>query len=208
MYIVFEGIDGSGKTTMVEKVARWMFDKDIKLTLAREPLYGAEDYLLRYYIKCLDDLEDSDAFETLYYAMDRLINKTDIVKSLNDGRIVLSDRSYISSLMYQEDTDFVRNVNKYVIEPDLVIYFNVDTDVAFSRLKKRDGKISVSLEQLREYNEKYNDLFWGNAAKCLINNKNGNILTVNANNSVDEVFESIIYSLEEHYPEIFNKGED
>lgn len=161
MYIVFEGIDGAGKTTLMKKVAEWLRelvkDSDIKVHERREPTKGFEESLpLRDPLIFIDD----DAMLALSYAADRLVIHDDISWFLRNGRIVLSDRSYISSLVYQKDTDFVREINKYALKPDLIVFLDVPPEIARKRIIQRDGiEKAPSIEKLEQLRKKYSGIF-------------------------------------------------
>lgn len=158
MYIVFEGIDGAGKTTLMEKVAEWLREKvTVKVHERCEPTKGFEKSLpLRDPLIFIDD----DAALALSYALDRLIIHDDVKWFLKGGDIVLSDRSYISSLVYQKDTDFVREINKYALKPDLIVFLDVPSEIARERIIQRDGiEKAPSIEKLEQLRKKYRSIF-------------------------------------------------
>lgn len=206
MYIVFEGVDGSGKTTMWNRVAGWLKENGEGAVGTYEPQESFDDYLKFYLGKSLDEISNLSAPSALHYALERLTIKQDIKEALDEGEVVLSDRSYISSMVYQDDIDFVKEVNKYALKPDLVIFLDVDAEVAYERLKERDSDVDVSLEDLEWYVTKYRDLLaigghlpWLSSHESSICESSICVFAVNANNSEDEVFEMIIECLKEKY---------
>lgn len=202
MYIVFEGVDGSGKTTMWNRVAGWLKENGKGAVGTYEPQESFNGYLDYAWGKSLDEISNPSASSALYYALERLILKQDIKESLEEGEVVLSDRSYISSMVYQDDIDFVKEVNKYALKPDLVIFLDVDAEVAYERLKERGSDGDVSLDDLEWYVEKYRDLLsLGGHLPWLSSHDNPIcVFAVNANNSEDKVFEMIVECLKERYP--------
>lgn len=201
MYIVFEGVDGSGKTTMWSRVAGWLKENGKGAVGTYEPQESFDDYLKFYLGKSLDEISNLSASSALHYALERLTIKQDIKEALDEGEVVLSDRSYISSMVYQDDIDFVKEVNKYALKPDLVIFLDVDAEVAYERLKERDSDVDVSLEYLEWYVTKYRDLLaiGGHLPWLSSHESSICVFAVNANNSEDEVFEMIIKCLKEKY---------
>lgn len=199
MYIVFEGVDGSGKTTMWNKVAKWLKEKGKGAVGTYEPQESFNGYLDYAWGKSLDEISNPSASSALYYALERLILQQEIKESLEEGQVVLSDRSYISSMVYQYDIDFVKEVNQYALKPDLVIFLDVDAEVAYERLKERDGRVDVSLRDLKEYVDRYEEsIDW----VCdPLNGLDKPVFTVDANKSQDEVFRTIIQFLEKYYDE-------
>ena len=201
MYIVFEGVDGSGKTTMWNRVAGWLKENRDGAVGTYEPQESFDDYLKFHLGRILDEISNPSASSALYYALERLILKNEIKEALDEGHVVLSDRSYISSMVYQDDLDFVKEVNKYALKPDLVIFLDVDAEVAYERLKERDSDVDVSLEDLEWYVTKYRDLLGLGGHLPWLSSHESRIcvFAVNANNSEDEVFEMIITCLKEKY---------
>lgn len=155
MYIVFEGIDGAGKTTLIEKIAEWLKEEWLKVKVVREPSRIFEESL-----NSRDHLIFNDeAWLTLAYAIDRLEIHDNIQTYLKNEHIVLSDRSYISSLVYQEHTDFVRHVNGYAIKPDIIIFLDVPAEFARERIIQRDGiEKAPSVETLEKLRKEYLDI--------------------------------------------------
>lgn len=56
----------------------------------------------------------------------------------DDSKVILSDRSFISSLAYQEPADWIKQINKYAKEPDLVLLLDVDVKTSVNRCSKKD----------------------------------------------------------------------
>ena len=118
MYVVFEGANGVGKSTqipLVQELLKKLFDeygeKNIHINTFHEGELAGE---------CDDRIE-----EILSYALDRLKLQTHIYDRSNRN-ITLADRSYYSSMVYQNtgkgDEIYIRFVNIFAIEPDLIIY--------------------------------------------------------------------------------------
>lgn len=129
MYVVFEGIDGSGKTTQIplvkEILVDWKINRDLyKLTILEMVESEIGD----------SELETDFPNQELVfkYALQRLKNQSLIESNLNN--IILSDRSYISSMAYQglvDNTEWVMEVNQYMKEPDLVVLLKTKPDTPY-----------------------------------------------------------------------------
>lgn len=186
MYIVFEGIDGAGKSTFIKEVAEFLKDEWLKVEVVREPSQLFEESL-----ESRDHLiYNEDTWLALAYAIDRLEIQDDIQTYLENDHIVLSDRSYISSLVYQEDTDFVREVNSYAIQPDLVIFLDVPPEIARERIIQRDGiDEAPSLETLENLRGKYFDVLNPDDSDISLLGVNG--LFVDASKSQEDMLEEI-----------------
>lgn len=186
MYIVFEGIDGAGKSTFIKEVAEFLKDEWLKVEVVREPSQLFEESL-----ESRDHLiYNEDTWLALAYAIDRLEIQDDIQTYLENDHIVLSDRSYISSLVYQEGTDFVREVNSYAIQPDLVIFLDVPPETARERIIQRDGiDEAPSLETLENLRGKYFDVLNPDDSDISLLGVNG--LFVDASKSQEDMLEEI-----------------
>ena len=135
-FIVFEGIDGCGKTTQINELYKWLrqsilINKDKKLIKTREPggsLLGRE--LREIILKNNQESPPSYLAELLLYYADRAehISKT-ILPSLEKGDWILSDRFSGSTLAYQ---GYGREININVIkELDNIVCKGLEPDITF-----------------------------------------------------------------------------
>ena len=100
-YLAFEGIDGSGKTTLIEEVSKALVKADIEYSIVREPGgsklgEGIRELLLSH------DYEVDPTSEALLFSASRAQLIEEIVKpTIELGKVVISDRSAYSSVAYQ-----------------------------------------------------------------------------------------------------------
>lgn len=146
MFITFEGIEGSGKTTQAHLVYRWLNSFDLPVVLTREP--GGTETGEKIRAILLDPAGKvsplTEAF--LYLAARSQLVKQVIKPATDSGRIVLCDRFSDSFLAYQGygrglDLELLIRLNEAAtggIEPDLTFLFDLPVDKAFSRLKEHD----------------------------------------------------------------------
>ena len=130
-YIVFEGIDGSGKTTICSNTAARLRESGYKVLLISEPSKSEIGQLLRKQMKTMTLNQKSIA---LLYAADSYDIQAQI---LEDYDFILSDRNFFSTVAYQM----------------------VEVDEALSRIERRDGNREVfenkeSLEQIKRNYDK------------------------------------------------------
>ena len=119
MYIVFEGVDNTGKTTQIPLVTEQLkqhYQDNITITTIKEPE-----------LKHLEDPHD-DVEKTLRYALQRRIIHNQINQfhlSPFNPNIILSDRSYYSNLAYQSSVtpEWKQKVNYFVTNPTMIFYF-------------------------------------------------------------------------------------
>ena len=154
MYIVFEGIDGAGKSSQIQLLKEWLEENGLEVELLVEPTDSKVGKLIRELLT-YDNATTEDMQKTLglLFAADRML----IMDKLNDeNKIIISDRSFISSLAYQEPKDWINEINKYAKKPDLVLL--LDLDVATS-VKRCDGEDSFENEEfLNKVRENYLDV--------------------------------------------------
>ncbi|MDD3409161.1 MAG: dTMP kinase, partial [Methanobacteriaceae archaeon] len=129
MYIVFEGIDGSGKSTQINLLKNYLEKNGLKVECVVEPTDKTVGKVIRE-ILTHEDSTTSNVQKTLglLFAADRMQLMNTIESYEKEGKIVLSDRSFYSSLAYQEPQDWIYEINKFVKNPDMVLYLNIDLD--------------------------------------------------------------------------------
>ncbi len=203
-FVVFEGIEGSGKSFQAKRVYKNLKKNNYQTILTREPGGTKNGERIRNLI--LKDYfsfgkkEKLDKYsDTLLYLAARnehIINK--VKPSLNNKKIVICDRFIDSTLAYQVygkkvDSKFVKFIHKYVlngVKPDLTFLLTVKINKAIKRLKKR--------KNLNRY-DKFPKKFYIKAQRDFIriakkNKKKYIILDSSENNSNLEkiIFKSLI----------------
>lgn len=190
-FITFEGADGSGKTTQIEKIKTYLEEQGHSCLLTREPGGSELGVKLREILLHYDGEVDS-LCELLLYMADRAQHaKTVILPALQEGKIVLCDRYTDSSVAYQGyarglDIERIIELNKIAtdgLNPDLTVVFDVETETAI----KRVGEIKDRLEQ--EGIEFHKKLRFGYLE--LAKKFPERIKVVNSNLGIDEVFEQV-----------------
>ncbi len=140
-FICIEGLDASGKTTQARRLVRELRRRGFQTIYTTEPSSGEIGKFIRNYI-----LERKKrvpiAVEALLFAVDRVDHLERKVKpALEKGKIVVSDRYVYSSLAYQGaaglDLNWIEEINRSVITPDLAIYLDVPPEVVVKRMKRK-----------------------------------------------------------------------
>lgn len=136
MYIVFEGIDGAGKSTQINLLKDWLEQNGFDVETVVEPTDSEVGKLIRKILQRPDATTDRiQKTLGLLFAADRML----IMDKLNDdSKVILSDRSFISSLAYQEPAEWIEQINKYAKEPNLVLLLDVDVKTSVNRCSKED----------------------------------------------------------------------
>lgn len=142
LFVTLEGPDGSGKTTILERVNALLIDKRIEAVLTREP--GGTKIAEKIRDVILDTKNEgmSDRCEALLYAASRADHTENLIMpAIERGELVLCDRYVLSSLAYQGagrqlGTKDVWSINQFATAgqmPDVVIFFDVDPLTVLNR---------------------------------------------------------------------------
>ena len=135
-YIVFEGIDGSGKTSICSKISDSLIQRGYKVLQSSEPSHSEIGSLLRNQMKNLHINQTSLA---LLYAADSY----DLQENIGDCYdFIISDRNYLSTVAYQMmyvDKDWLLMLHRFIKQPDVVFYLDVTVEVAMERIRTRNG---------------------------------------------------------------------
>lgn len=136
MYIVFEGIDGAGKSTQIQMLKEWLEANGFCVETLVEPTDSEVGKLIRKILQKPDAASDNvQKILGLLFAADRML----IMDKLNDeSKIFISDRSFISSLAYQEPAEWIEVLNRYAKKPDLLILLDLDVKTSVARTSGED----------------------------------------------------------------------
>ncbi len=185
-FIVVEGADGAGTTTMSKKLA----DK-IDAYWTREP---AENKIGEKVDEMISGDEHSPEAIALGFAADRMIHlEEEVIPRLEKGETVVSDRYYHSSLVYQHamgiDMEWLKKINRRTLKPDLTFILDVEAETGMSRVEERghDGNIFEELDFQQKVVLGY---------RRLENEIDEDISYVDASQSKKQVFKSVRKGLE------------
>lgn len=141
VFIVFEGIDGSGKSTHIKALAEELRSQGYNALQTSEPSKDRIGNFIRRYAE-RNDSRLTPETEALLFAADRFEHvKTVIEPALRRGRIVISDRYLYSSLAYQGagglEVDWIREMNRFAPKPDLGILLDILPEFSLQRVNRR-----------------------------------------------------------------------
>jgi len=156
LFIVFEGIDGCGKSTQVELLANKLRRQGKQVVTLSEPTAGRWGQKIRDSARSKGSLSPEEELEL--FIKDRKEDiKNNIKPALEAGQIVILDRYFYSTLAYQGarglDMNEIRaKHDKFVIKPDIVFILDVPVSQALKRIACRP--VIYSLFEDPEYLEK------------------------------------------------------
>jgi dTMP kinase len=142
-FIVLEGIDGSGTTTQLARLASFLESRELPCFVTAEPTKRPEGRLIRSILK--GELEADPGTVAYLFAADRhehLHGRHGIAECLAAGKIVVCDRYVWSSLAYQGlacGEDLPASLNARFPKPGLTLFFRIDPEHAMARVSTRQA---------------------------------------------------------------------
>ena len=188
-FIVFEGIDGCGKTTQINEISKWLpssglIDKDSRLITTREPGGSILGKKLRELILDNDEnIKPSSLAELLLYSADRAEHISKIISpALKNNDWVMSDRFTDSTLAYQGygrniNLEIIKNIESIVCQgeyPDLTFFLEISPEESILR-RKNQIPDRIESEGIR-FLEKVNEGF-----KVIAKEKNWKVISASQN---------------------------
>lgn len=193
-FFVLEGIDGSGKSTQIKLLYNLLVRKGYKVYKTFEPTDNPIGSLIRQIMKGRIDA-DEHTIAALFLAdrLDHIYNHINgMLKKIESGYIVISDRYYFSSYAYHSTIvplNWIIQANSICVEalkPDLNIFLDITPSESLKRLKK--DRPTLELYENFEHLEKVRNQYLMSFEK--LNNRE-NISIINASQTEEEVFQEI-----------------
>ena len=209
MFITFEGIEGSGKSTQLQRVAAFLRENGRTVITTKEP--GGTQIADRIRAILLDSKNVIDPIaEVLLFAASRRQNTMEIIRPAADrGDIVLCDRYTDSTLAYQGfgrliNLDQLRTLNRWAtgdLDPDLTLIFDLPEEAGLKRAMHRNSNATADEGRFeaedvrfhRRVREGYLALAMENTTRYAV---------VDANGTVDEVFQRTRQTITKRIPEL------
>jgi len=194
--ISLEGGEGAGKTTILEKLVKYLETKNIEYITTREPGGVHISEQIREIILDKDNVDMDPKTEALLFAAARrqhLVQK--VIPALEAGQIVFMDRYVDSSLIYQGyvrgmGVEEVFELNQYAIEdllPDVTLYFDLSPEVGLGRINKDETREVNRLDlEKGSFHHKVREGY------LMLKDKFDRIEVIDAEKDIDEVFSQVV----------------
>jgi dTMP kinase len=146
-FIVFEGADGAGKSSLCRRIADSLSEKGVPVVLTAEPTHEG----IGRFIRSGDAGDISQRTEALLFVADRNDHTERIRELVSEGKVVLCDRYFASTVAYQSakldgdasDRDWLIGINRqFIDEPDATLLLDIDPEVGMGRVGTRGEEIS------------------------------------------------------------------
>lgn len=148
--IVFEGTDGTGKSTQLALLADYLRSRNYPVVTTREPTHGPHGQKIRELYVNRDTCSPREELD-LFLADRKEHVETLINPSLAKGQIVLCDRYFLSTVAYQGALGFdikeLLFLNSFATAPDIALLFHIPLEVAQQRITVGRGDVLNDFEQ-------------------------------------------------------------
>ncbi len=196
-FIVFEGIDGAGKTTQINLLREALTSRGIRCHVTAEPTDMPSGKKIREALS--GKVPVTTAQMAKMFACDRVIHNCDaeqgIGRLLSDGVTVISDRYYYSSLAYQgselgfESVAALNLDNPDIRTPDMCVFLDLTPEQSLERIHKRsDGPAEIY--ENYDYLNKTRNMFFDVFERLKLRGEN--IVLIDASGDVSSVAQSIL----------------
>ena len=198
-FITFEGGEGCGKSTQVKRLKEALEGEGLSVLLTREPGGTWLSEEIRRLIKDQDTDAPCDRSELLLFLAARAqLVKNVIRPALEKGQWVISDRFSDSTLAYQGygrglPLGFLREANAFACEdlkPDLTLLLDVAPETAQARMRTREAATHTTADRMERAGEAFHARLRAGFAE-LAKAEPDRIVTIDANGTVDEVWERV-----------------
>ncbi len=198
-FITVEGTDGSGKSTQIELLTRYLKDRGLDVVFTREPGGTAISEKIREIILDINNREMTGTTEALLYAAARSQHVEEkIIPAVNAGKIVICDRFVDSSVAYQGaarelGAEMIADINGFALHgimPDMTLFFDLPPEKGILR-KKNERKLDrLEAEKLDFHKRVYEGY------KALCQKFPDRIRAVDADRSVEEVHGDVVCEID------------
>jgi len=201
-FIVFEGIDGSGKSTQIRLLSERLKKEGFPCYTTMEPTDGPIGSLI-HQIMIGRMKTDNKVIASLFAAdrLDHLLNETDgLVAKIEAGTIVISDRYYLSSYAYHsvdmpmEQVIAMNAPSKDMLRPELHIFVDIDPDTAVARIaaNRQHTELFEKKSRLAKTRECYMKVI-----KKLQDEEN--IVIIDGTQSIEEIAEEVWLNVKKYF---------
>ena len=202
-FIVFEGADGSGKSSQASALAEWLEHAGHQTVCCRDPGSTPLGDAVRDVLLHRKELRlDPEAEMFLYMASRAQLVREVIQPALENGDWVISDRFLMSNIVYQGyagglDTEAIREAGKIAtcgIQPDLTLVLDIDLDTALTRMNR-------PLDRLESRGDAYREKVRNGYR---IESQSKNTILIDATGNKEKVRDQIIAATQSSFTDILN----
>lgn len=193
-FIAVDGPNGAGKSTLIDSIKTKMERKGWIVFTTKEPTQTDLGCFLREFAErsegvSLACLIAADRYEHI---------KNEIFPELIKGKIVITDRYVLSSLILQQmdgvSNTFILDLNSQILKPDLQLAIFADEDILQERLSERE-----TLTRFEKNNQSNNELHFMKAGLIELEKLDINIMCIDNNDKLEDNAENIVSYIDENW---------
>lgn len=200
--ITLEGIDGSGKTTLIPMVAKYLTEKGYEVIVTKDPggcnaSTKIREIVLGYEIASIPRL-------LLYFAARLQLVHEVIHPAIIAGKVVISDRFIDSTYAYQAGAEGLKNEVEFLFDkfpapvmPDLTLLLDITPDTAIDRMRAR-GVIEpadIMDNQSQEFKRRAREYYLNVTAK-----HTERVALINSNGTIDDTWANVKVAIDKKFP--------
>ena len=137
LFIVFEGIDGDGKSTQAKMLEEWLESKGVEVFQASEPSQSEYGKQIEELLRKKDAASVPREKWIELFTADRIENLKNIREALQNNKTVICDRYYYSTLSYQlEESEWQEYASKF-LAPDIAFILDVSAETGIERTNEK-----------------------------------------------------------------------
>lgn len=210
LFITFEGVEGSGKSTQLEILEKELKEKGFKIEKIREPGRTKISEKIR---QILLDSKNSDMdYMTellLYYASRAQHIARKLLPKKKEGKIILCDRFTDLTLAYQGygrglDKKLINKLTNLVVgknKPDITILIDIDPEISLERAKALSA--DKSGDRLEKEKIEFHKRVW--KGYCEIARKEERFIVINGDQSIENISKEVLEKIEKSYKKGYKK---
>jgi len=207
LFIVFEGVDGVGKTTQTEHLVDWLDDHGYDVATTK---WNSSKLLGKTIKKAKKKKLLTPVMFSILHAADMITRyENDVIPALQENNIVVTDRyiytSYVRDKVRGVDTQLLNYVYSGMRKPDLIFHCIAPVRLAFERIMKDKGVPNYYAAGMDiGYSQSAEESAVKYAHACDVEYKKlfgdmSNVVTLDMNRSVNEIFEDVKKTLADHF---------
>jgi dTMP kinase len=195
-FIVFDSLDGAGNSTQVKLLADYLNKIGEKTYITKEPTSGLIGGLIKSQLT--GDWKSSQVCLQLLFSADRAYHlEKEVIPLLKRGINVISDRYFFSTMAYGNleinDFDWLIEINKKFLLPDLTFFLKVSPKTCIQRIKK--DRFEITLFEREKILEKV----WQNYQK--LSKRFKNVYIIDGEREIEKIFKEIKSIVEKFFLE-------
>lgn len=214
MFITFEGIEGTGKSTQCKLLKEYLESRGMEVLLTREPGGSKIGTELRKMLLNTDNKDITSLSELFLYLADRAQHIAQVVRpALEEGKAVICDRFADSTVVYQGygrglDTKMLHSLNEIAVDgtwPELTLLLDLDVDTGLKRAMTRNMQEGMSQAEGRfeaEHVSFHTRIREGYLTWAAVNQKRFKV--ADASGTPETVFEQIKHFIDQRF---FEQGQ-